>query len=192
MPPREEHSEEMDFAIWRMHQSGDDLRTIGHKLKACYLQVSRKYINLAIRRGNVIERAVNWTGNQFSEVTAEENLPGALPEPGVSGAQREDTPSSDHVPIDETTVEQNTEIFTDPPLGSDVEIAEMKYESEEDGETHAKTSDETKKHRRIKTTDDLIQRIQDDFRWVAFSSTYALMIYFSKSSNPCNAYYLRP
>ena len=50
----ETHSEEIERAIWRMHQRGDEIKDIIQKLANCEIHVTRKYVNLAVKRGNYI------------------------------------------------------------------------------------------------------------------------------------------
>ena len=152
----EEHSDEIDKAIWRMSRRGFDVRCIMSNLKYCELIVSRKYINMAIKRGTV---QMKDNPSPMEEVPVEEEDEDAEDSPEKLEAETTESMSR-IVSGDEQDEETTAAEISQPEV--DNKIAE-----EPKGMLLTITTvpeNEAKKPRRIKTTDELIEKLQEDFR----------------------------
>ncbi|GAU90523.1 hypothetical protein RvY_02929 [Ramazzottius varieornatus] len=140
----EEHSEEIEKAIWRMHRRGDDVKRIMANLKFCELIVSRKYINMAIKRVTVQMKDYMQTDSPPAVEELDEGM--------------DDSPKT----IDAEMTEHTSKIEN----GIDEEKeTQLEVEDESIGDAPAeRDEEEPKKSRRIKTTNELVEKLQEDFR----------------------------
>ena len=149
------HSEEVEHAIWRMHQAGEDLKCIAGKLKVCDLFISRKCINLAIRRGQLMDKLHS---NTFNRLAMQEETPLPEEEMEIDGGNMEkSTGHTIHV----------TDVADDDDVDDEDETEPEGIVSPEDVVLMvdaAAAQNAKAKPRRAKTTDDLILRLQEDFQ----------------------------